>query len=1361
MRMHLQQTRIESIMTTLARVVARSTWCLACVSTLATFTLAHEAQAAQVGPWGALAALRDDSAAHTANKPAGGWYVTPIHAVLRARDGKVVLTGTERMGQQSCNGTTQRNYGVTFVLDPAQLDAIEDGESVLVQPIGEQARDGDERHVLYCSGHVPLADGRILYVAGTDYPRILPIISPELGLNYSRMFDSVAGTFERIEAPMKGGQSTAPGMKWYPTNRLLPDGRVLIMGGYHFSVSGPMGTDKENRSLELFDPAVWDADRNADPYTVLVQPQDIPSAINTAGRAYTHVFLLPEPVPAAKGSGLARTVALIGSVGDMWLFNHEPGAEASDRMVRMPNAEMPRASGDKGEGSTSLMLPDGRVLIMSGGRDGAGAAQAYFYDPYDDAWETLDLGIARIFSIATWLPDGTVLLLNGYTNEIGSPWALDNAPGGADGVRKPQIIDPFAKTVVTEEPWPEPTPRGYHSFALLLKDGRVLIGGGKDNVHDTGCEKNEARIYSPPYLSAGTRPVISNVAEGQKLVVGGAPLTIEFSGTVRPMRGVALMAPGAVTHSYNQNQNYVPLRVVSGPANGSITVAPPATINEAPPGEYILHVISDEGAPSVGVSVRLEAPPACVYPVDSSAGVFIEAEGSSRRAGPFQRIDEAGRGNDAFIQVDPNAPSAADVPDEGNVMWYDLDVSQEAQVYLWLLGQAPGGGSGTLFVSVNGGPDQRVMVSSTAWGWTRAEGAFELPAGKQTLKLKAAEPGVQLDRIWLTSNDQAAAPDGLGAAPPEVPCSKGSPDPVNGGSGGGGSSGIAGSGMAAGGVGGAGGQQAVGGSAVQTAGTSSNAGTANAPTSEAGCGCRVVSSSTSGSNAFDLLGLLSVLCLVAARRLPRAGSGLLRRGVARSPRVACWLACGACLACGGPTNAAVKKLAAGGDSGGQADADAGAATTAGMHAGTPAGAGGDSGSPPMAGDSGAGPQVDPDIITGLEKTSPYPDVVYPRENPHSSEKALLGKILFWEEQLSSHDSHACGTCHHPSAGGSDPRAALPASLGAGPNGSFGDADDVHGSQGVVRCDSAGTPKPDPVYGLNVQVTARKAASTLDAWLFDELFWDGRASTSFVDPVTGELAIESGGALESQAAAPPVSSVEMSCEGYTWVAIESKLTTAVPLRWASEIPPSIAEVLTQYASYPALFEWAYGTPAVTAKRILFAIATYERQLRSDQTPWDRFNAGDADALTPDEQAGLALFNVKARCSTCHVPPLFTDNEFHNIGARSPDLDPGRSLITGDAADRGKMKTPSLRNVALRAQGGLLHFGADSGATLRSVLSVYRQGGIHSEHLDAEIQPLNLPDFELEQLLMFVDNGLTDPRARAELPPFDRPHLRSEQ
>jgi hypothetical protein len=861
-------------------------WRSLSLATLCSLTFySPSGQTAESGPWGPVASLRDDTSAGTGTKPAGGFYVTPIHAVLRARDGKVILTGTGRVAKDGCNGSTQRGYGLTFVLDPAQLDATLDAATLQVKPIDEQASD-KEHHVLYCSGQIPLADGRVLYVAGTEYPRVLPISSPEYGLNYSRIFDPKTDTFTRITAPMKGGQSASPGMKWYPTNRLLPDGRVLIMGGYHWSVGGPGA--KENRSLEIFDPAAWDADPKADPYTVMSQISDVPATINAAGRAYTHVFLLPKPVPAAKGGGLARTIALIGSQGDMWLYNHEPGPSAASRIIRPAKGTLPNPSGaDKAEGSTSVMLPDGRSMTMSGGRDGPGSAVAHIYDPYGDKWEDLDLGIGRNFSTATWLPDGTVLLLNGYTSEAGSPWTYDNAPGGADGVRKPQIIDPFKKTVKNEEPWPEPTARGYHSVVLLLKDGRILIGGGKDTSHDTGCEKNEARIYSPPYLAAGPRPAITNVKEGQEIVVGGAPLKIDFSGTVRAARGVALMAPGGMTHSYNQNQRYVPLTVVSGPDQGSITVMPPATLNEAPPGEYLLHIVSEEGAPSVGVYVRVVAPPACVYPVDATAGVFIEAEGSSRRAGPFQRMDEQGRGNDAFIRVDPAAASAVDVPDEGNVMWYDIDVAKAGNAYLWLLGNGPAQTSDTVFVSLNGGPDQVVTLTPAAWGWTRAETALKLTAGKQTLKIKAGEAGAQLDRLWLTSDAAATAPDGLGAATPDTPCSKGQvlEPPSGGGSGGAGGSSSSGGAIVA--SGGSAGQVATGGSmnvgGGSTAGmgpgsgaTSGGSSSGTTPTAEDGCGCRTVSSSQPGGQLLALLGLVST-AWVAARRRSRRVRGAERR----------------------------------------------------------------------------------------------------------------------------------------------------------------------------------------------------------------------------------------------------------------------------------------------------------------------------------------------------------------------------------------------------------------------------------------------------------------------------------------------------
>ena len=142
----------------------------------------------------------------------------------------------------------------------------------------------------------------------------------------------------------------------------------------------------------------------------------------------------------------------------------------------------------------------------------------------------------------------------------------------------------------------------------------------------------------------------------------------------------------------------------------------------------------------------------------------------------------------------------------------------------------------------------------------------------------------------------------------------------------------------------------------------------------------------------------------------------------------------------------------------------------------------------------------------------------PAENPPSEAKRILGKILFWEEQLSSDDTIACGTCHIPAFAGADPRVGIH----PGPDEAFGTEDDVLGSPGVVRRDVANQPIEDPVFGFEPQVTGRAAQSYFaSAWSSDN-FWDGRALSRFVDPLDPEqVVIESGGGLESQAVGPIV------------------------------------------------------------------------------------------------------------------------------------------------------------------------------------------------------------------------------------------------
>ena len=164
----------------------------------------------------------------------------------------------------------------------------------------------------------------------------------------------------------------------------------------------------------------------------------------------------------------------------------------------------------------------------------------------------------------------------------------------------------------------------------------------------------------------------------------------------------------------------------------------------------------------------------------------------------------------------------------------------------------------------------------------------------------------------------------------------------------------------------------------------------------------------------------------------------------------------------------------------------------------------------------------------------------PPQNPITESKRVLGKMLFWDEQLSSGDTVSCGTCHQPAAGGKDGRAGL-ASIHPGPDGLLGTPDDRMGSHGVLRADVVGNYQPDPTFDFEAQATGRSSPTNLMAAYFPSLFWDGRASGQFVDPQTGVIVIPVGGALESQSVGPILSDVEMADEGRTWDDVTSTNT----------------------------------------------------------------------------------------------------------------------------------------------------------------------------------------------------------------------------
>lgn len=382
----------------------------------------------------------------------------------------------------------------------------------------------------------------------------------------------------------------------------------------------------------------------------------------------------------------------------------------------------------------------------------------------------------------------------------------------------------------------------------------------------------------------------------------------------------------------------------------------------------------------------------------------------------------------------------------------------------------------------------------------------------------------------------------------------------------------------------------------------------------------------------------------------------------------------------------------------------------------------------------------------------------PDLNPVTATRAYLGKTIFWDEQLSSTRTVACGTCHQPSSGGEDPRTKIGGlrATNPGPDGTIGTLDDIFGSPGVPQNNADGTYVVNPIYGFNEQVTGRKSPTYLNAgYAPDGLFWDGRAPSAFRDQLTNAVLLPGFASLESQSAGPPLSTAEMAHGGRDWTQVAARIQGSRPLAIAKNIPTALRTWIGG-RTYPELFQEAFGTPDVTPARIAMAIATHERTLFSDNSPFDREVHG-IPSLTAQESSGMAVF-LDQGCFNCHDGGLLSNHRFENIGVRPQADDPGRGGISGLPENLGQFKTPNLRNIELRAP--YMHNGRF--ATIEDVVEFYNRGGdFDAPNIDHDmIRPLNMTPQQKADLVAFLKRPLTDPRVQNELPPFDRPQLYTE-
>ncbi len=233
-------------------------------------------------------------------------------------------------------------------------------------------------------------------------------------------------------------------------------------------------------------------------------------------------------------------------------------------------------------------------------------------------------------------------------------------------------------------------------------------------------------------------------------------------------------------------------------------------------------------------------------------------------------------------------------------------------------------------------------------------------------------------------------------------------------------------------------------------------------------------------------------------------------------------------------------------------------------------------------------------------------------------------------------------------------------------------------------------------GVDGKPGVRHAPTLINRAWGKSQFWDGRAPT-----------------LETQIVSPITNPDEMG------------MTT-----------DGVVQKIRSIKGYAPLFAAAFGDSAITYERIAQALATFERTIVSGNSPYDRYLAGDKNALTKQQKDGLDFFNKKGECAECHSGVNMTTEKFANLGVGMDQAnpDPGRFAVTKKRSDFGKFKVPTLRDIARRAP--YMHDG--SVKTLAEVLDLYAKGGLANPHLDSRLTPFYLDEETRRDLLAFLDS-----------------------
>jgi hypothetical protein len=403
---------------------------------------------------------------------------------------------------------------------------------------------------VFCSGMAELPDGRVLVVGGYG-----GLSTGQIGIVDTTIFDPATNTWSRV--------ANMHSPRWYPDLTELADGRFVAISGNDTTATHWADTP------EVFDPTTGQ-------WTLLTGV----STSQVHEEEYPFSYLLPN-----------------GNV-----FTIGPSEDKSFEL-NVDAKTWTAVGGSSGVvNGSSVMYRPGKILYSGGAADlnpstaAASSTATINLTVANPAWQqTAPMAHARIYHTLTMLANGTVLAVGG------EPTAGQTGQTEVSGgVLPSEIWDP--NTGAWSPAAATGTTRGYHSTALLMPDGTVLVGGS-GHANPGLAAQDSSQVYSPAYLTKGARPTISSVPSS---ISYGANFNVTM-GDASTVSQVNLVSLGSDTHQSDMDQHFVPLTFSQ--SGNTLSVQPPSGGTYAPPGHYMLFILNANGVPAIAPIIAV-APPA-------------------------------------------------------------------------------------------------------------------------------------------------------------------------------------------------------------------------------------------------------------------------------------------------------------------------------------------------------------------------------------------------------------------------------------------------------------------------------------------------------------------------------------------------------------------------------------------------------------------------------------------------------------------------------------------------------------------------------------------------------------------------------